>query len=142
MGKEAILNLIAYQEHEARQAGVDIQLNKKITTAKELNDPDFVIVAVGGTEREITIPGLEKMWTAEQAMTNLDRLGQNVVIIGGGLVGVGLAETLALKGRNVSIVEILDDILIGCELPNRRGQVPEDMRSGGMGLCSKPGYRV
>lgn len=122
-GKDGILSLVAHQEYQARHAGVNIQLNKKITAAGELNNPDFVVVAVGGTERKITIPGLDKMWTAEQAMVNLDRMGQNVVIIGGGLVGCELAEALALKGRNVSIVEMLDDILIGHELPNRRGEI-------------------
>lgn len=122
-GKDSILRLIDYQEIEARKAGVEIYLNKKITAVSKLNNPDLVILAVGGVARQVDIPGVKNMWSAEQAIENVDRLGRKVVIIGGGLVGVELAEALALKGRHVSIVEILDDILIGSELPNRRGTI-------------------
>jgi len=122
-GKDSILRLIEYQEIEARGAGVELRLNTKITAASELNNPDLVILAVGGRNRKVDIPGLKKMWSVEQAIENMNRLGQEAVIIGGGLVGIELAEALVLTGRHVSIIEILDDILIGYELPNKRGAI-------------------
>ncbi|MDR3598067.1 MAG: FAD-dependent oxidoreductase [Clostridium sp.] len=41
--------------------------------------------------------------------------GKNVVVAGGGSVGVETAEYLTLYGSNVAIVEMREDILIGCE---------------------------
>lgn len=122
-GKSSILKLIAYQEHEARQAGVRIHLGRKIESIDELDNPEIVILAAGAVERKISIPGLNKLWSAEQAIGNPNALGENIMIIGGGLVGVEIAEALAERGKKVSIVEMLDDIMVGHELPNKRGQI-------------------
>lgn len=43
------------------------------------------------------------------------RAGKNVVVMGGGSVGVETAEFLSWYRSNVTIVEMLDDILNGCE---------------------------
>lgn len=119
-GKEAMFRLAEYMEGEARAAGVDIVCGREITDASQLGAPDRVIVATGGAERRIKIEGLKDWVPAEKAIMDPDSLGQRVVVIGGGMVGAELAETLAERGREVSIVEILDDVLIGCEYPNRR----------------------
>lgn len=122
-GKSSILKLVTYQEHEARQVGVKIHLGKRIRGVDELDNPEIVILATGAKERKLNIPGLAKLWSAEDAIRNISAMGNRVVIIGGGLVGVEIAEVLAEKGRTVSVVEMMEDILMGHELPNKRGQI-------------------
>lgn len=122
-GKDVILRFVKFMENEAREAGVDIVCNKIVTDVSELGEQDLVIVATGGMERKIQINGLNNWVTAEDAMKNLNNLGEKVVIVGGGLVGSELAEALAEKGKEVSIVEMLDDVLIGYEFPNKRGAI-------------------
>lgn len=122
-GKEVILRLAAYMEEETRNAGVEIKCNQRIANASQLEKPDLVVLAVGAQAKEIRVEGLEKRMSADEAMHNLDKTGQRVVIVGGGLVGAELAEALAVKGRDVSIVEVMDDILKGYEFPNKRGEI-------------------
>jgi 2,4-dienoyl-CoA reductase-like NADH-dependent reductase (Old Yellow Enzyme family)/thioredoxin reductase len=122
-GKQVLLRLIPYLEGKAREAGVEIICGKEITEASQLDRPDLVIVATGAVEKTIAIPGLQKCLSAEAAMNDLDALGKRVVVIGGGMVGAELAEALASRGKEVSIVEMLDDILIGYEFPNKRGVI-------------------
>lgn len=122
-GKEGMLSLVAFLEHEARAAGVEIVHDREITDASQLGNPDLVVVATGGAERRIAIEGLNRWTSAEQAIKDPNALGQRVIIVGGGMVGAELAHTLAQLGKDVCIVEILEDVLIGCEFPNRRGAI-------------------
>jgi 2,4-dienoyl-CoA reductase-like NADH-dependent reductase (Old Yellow Enzyme family)/thioredoxin reductase len=122
-GKEEMLRLIKFLEDEAVAAGAEILHGREITDASQLGNPDLVIVATGGVERQVAIEGLNRWISAEDAIKNPNGLGRRVVIIGGGMVGAELAQTLAQLGKDVSIVEILGDVLIGCEFPNRRGAI-------------------
>ncbi len=122
-GKDVILRLIAFMENEAQAAGAEIICNKPITDASELGSPDLVILAAGAIEKEIKVEGLERFVSADEAMEDLNKIGQRVVIVGGGLVGTELAEALAIKGKEVSIIEAMDDILQGYEFPNKRAEI-------------------
>lgn len=72
--------------------------------------PDHVILAVGAEPLVIPIPGVERAVKAPEVFGNEDRLGQNVVIIGGGQVGAETGIYLAQKGKNVTILEMQDKI--------------------------------
>jgi 2,4-dienoyl-CoA reductase-like NADH-dependent reductase (Old Yellow Enzyme family)/thioredoxin reductase len=122
-GKQVIVRLVKFLEDEARQAGVEILCNHEIVNASQLDHPDMVILATGAVERKLEIAGLRKCASVEEATQNLDDLGQRVVIVGGGMVGAELAEALAVRGKDVSVVEMLDDVLIGYEFPNKRGVI-------------------
>jgi 2-enoate reductase len=122
-GKQVFVRLGKFLEGEARQAGVEILCNREITNAAQLDHPDMVILAAGAVERKLAIAGVRKCVSAEEATNHLDELGQRVVIVGGGMVGAEVAEALAVRGKDVSIVEMLDDVLIGFEFPNKRAVI-------------------
>nr|WP_300001708.1 NAD(P)/FAD-dependent oxidoreductase [Tissierella sp.] len=75
---------------------------------------DKVINATGGTPmRPGFIKGIDNsmVTTATDVLQNKSILGQNVVIIGAGLVGCETGIVLANKGRKVTIVEMADKAL-------------------------------
>jgi len=76
-----------------------------------------VIVATGATPLIPRIPGIDR----ENVVSSWDVLSgkvcpkNDVAIIGGGLTGCETAEYLVEKGRNVTIIEMLDQIATDME---------------------------
>ena len=71
--------------------------------------PDFVIVATGGEKIIPPIAGIDKPFVCD-AWQILDRRvapKENVVVIGGGLIGMEVADYLSEKGVKVTLVEML-----------------------------------
>lgn len=76
--------------------------------------PDAVIWAAGGkTIAPNRIQGINKTHVspAEYALKNLIYLGEKIVIIGGGLVGIETAVDLTKKGKQIVVIEMQDTIL-------------------------------
>ncbi|MEM2633434.1 MAG: FAD-dependent oxidoreductase [Nitrososphaerota archaeon] len=57
--------------------------------------------------------------TAWDVLLNTTKVGDNVVIIGGGMVGCETAEYLIKKGKKVKIIEMLPDIAVDVEFRSR-----------------------
>jgi 2,4-dienoyl-CoA reductase (NADPH2) len=95
---------------EVMRSGVDIRLQE--ATLKTLTDlqPGFVIIATGSKPIIPNIPGLENPITAGEALTENRELGNRVLVIGGGMVGMEVAEFLAQKGSPCVVIEILEDV--------------------------------
>jgi 2,4-dienoyl-CoA reductase (NADPH2) len=81
---------------------------------------DGVVVATGSVPVVPRISGLKEYYWAE--ILNEVNIPQNkkVVIIGGGLVGVEIANTLVDYGNSVTIIEMLDDIARDMEMVTRK----------------------
>jgi NADPH-dependent 2,4-dienoyl-CoA reductase/sulfur reductase-like enzyme len=73
-------------------------------------DPATVIVATGSRPLLPPIPGLEDPLTAEEVLTGKRTPGARVLVLGGGLVGIEMADHLAANGHEVVVVELLEDI--------------------------------
>lgn len=92
----------------AVKAGVEVKLNTVVT--KEVIEeikPDFVVNAIGSSYAPCTIPGAENAISAAAAMANPELLKGNVVVIGGGCVGMEVAMTAAdmmVEGKGVASV--------------------------------------
>ncbi len=100
--KQEINNLIAFLSHQTRKLGVSVQLSKEATPEDVVGErADEVIVATGGLPMIPEIPGLggKNVVTAVEALTGEEEAGEEVVIIGGGMVGCETAEFLAGKGK-------------------------------------------
>ncbi len=71
---------------------------------------DMVIVAAGAHPNVPPIPGLKDSGAivATESMIHPEKTGQNVVLIGGGEVGVEAGMNLAMKGKNVTVLEMTD----------------------------------
>ncbi len=90
--------------------------------------PDVVIAAVGSSPLRPPIPGLDRatVIAAPDVYDHLAKVGGNVVVIGGALVGCEVGLYLAELGKNVTIIEMAD--AIGEPEKNWRHTVPLVMR--------------
>jgi len=98
------------------------QINKlNIKVVKEEATPasikgggyDVIVVAVGGVPIKPDVPGIDKpiVISASDILNGKKEAKQKVVVVGGGLVGTEIALFLAEQGKDVSIVEMLDEIM-------------------------------
>jgi len=104
--------------------GVDIRLNTEATPeVVEAEEPDAVIVAVGSVPFRPGIPGIdgEKVLHALAAYDETEKVGEKVIMIGGGLAGCETGIHLARLGREVTIVEMTDKVAADCLNPHRIG---------------------
>lgn len=108
------VDMEAYRNYlicQVNKRNIDLRLNTEATPEllKTLG-LDAVIVAVGAVPFVPNIPGVDsdKVWTAIDAFGNEDKLGDNVVLIGGGMVGCETALHLSSKGKKVTLIEMLD----------------------------------
>ncbi|SET44016.1 2,4-dienoyl-CoA reductase [Enterococcus malodoratus] len=98
---------------QIQRAGVEVRLNTPVTETllKELN-PEVVINAVGAQPLQPRIPGIEKdhVYTYVDILQNKPQLAGKTVVIGGGLVGLEVAETIAETGGEVTVIEMTDAV--------------------------------
>lgn len=130
--KEDIRKLIEVLERRVKRAGVKVILNTEVTPdyVKEFG-PDALFVAIGSTELRPPIKGLDsdKVVMAIDAELHPDKLGQKVVIIGGGLVGAEGAVGFHHDGKECSIVEMKPVIAEEVNSFYRGGLMPEVEKS-------------
>ena len=90
---------------------ITVRLNTPVTPAQvEAEQFDAVVAALGAAPALPPIPGLEpgSFLFATEALEHTDRLGRNVVIIGGGEVGVETGMHAAQQGRKATVLEMRD----------------------------------
>ena len=106
--------LIKYYEYQMELLGVKVIFNKTVTAEniKEYN-PDEIIVATGSTPISLIFNGEKTPILAEDVLMSRVEAGENVVVVGGGLVGCETAVWLAQKGKNVTVLEMMPAILGG-----------------------------
>ena len=97
----------------AKDAGVEIRLNTEVTREyAEKEAPDALIIAVGSEPLVPPIPGLD--WANVTVVNNYylekDKVGDEVVVMGGGLAGCECAIHLAMEGKKVRLVEMRDEL--------------------------------
>ncbi len=102
-------NFLIYQMDKL---GIEVHLNTRMTPEALGEDFDVVVAAVGAQPVKPRIPGVEseKVMFAVQALTQSETTGQNVVVIGGGEVGVETGMFLAQQGKTVTVIEMRDEL--------------------------------
>ena len=115
--KGSLQKQIDYLKHELE----DIPVIKKEAAPKDLiGKYDGVILATGSNPIIPPIEGLEEYKCAEILYkTNIPK-NKNVLIIGGGLIGVEIANTLVDYGNKVIIIEMLNNIARDMEMVTRK----------------------
>ena len=108
--KEKDRDLIAWYRREIAKYPIEVKLNTAVNGVSSL-DADEVIVATGSTPNRIPVPGAEKGIEAIDFLLGKREVGENVVVIGGGLTGCEIAYELYLQGKKPVIVEMLDDLI-------------------------------
>jgi 2,4-dienoyl-CoA reductase-like NADH-dependent reductase (Old Yellow Enzyme family)/thioredoxin reductase len=108
--KGDIFPWINYLVSQVEKAGVEVKLNTDATAEIVIKgNPDAIVIAAGGIPAMPDIPGIDKsnVVTAQDVLSGKAKAGQNVVIIGGGMVGCETGHHLAEQGKTVVIIEIL-----------------------------------
>ena len=97
----------------AREAGVEIRLNTEVTREYvEKESPDALIIAVGSSPLVPPIPGLngDNVVVVNNYYLEKDKVGDEVVVMGGGLAGCECAIHLGMEGKKVHLVEMRDTL--------------------------------
>ncbi len=104
-----------YKREIKKHPNIKVEFNADIHCEKCLAKQgqfDEVVVATGAKARTLKISGSEKAMEACQFLsdTSVD-VGQNPIIVGGGLTGCEIAYELSLQGKKPSIVEMKNDLI-------------------------------
>lgn len=118
--KRDIRRLITYYQNQINEHAIKVVT--KEATAADLTGYDAVVVATGSKPLKIQVPGIDNpnVYFAEPLLAdsgNLPDLGQQVVVIGGGSVGIETAVWLSQQGITPTIVEMRPRVLLGESLP-------------------------
>ena len=108
--KEIYLDWIRFLAKQVKEAGVAIQTGTEVTEAMiDEGAPDAVILAIGGEKIIPPIEGadLPHVYDAWQILGESIQTGKNVLVIGGGLIGMETACFAAAKGSDVTLIEQL-----------------------------------
>ena len=111
--KEILRTIPEYYAGELKRLGVEMRLKIRATADSILREgPDCVIIAAGGAVLVPDIPGIEKaiVVNALDVLSEATETGERVLVAGGGAVGCEVANFLAERGKNVTIVEMLDTV--------------------------------
>ena len=111
--KEKDRELIAWYIREVGKLPIEVKLNTEVTDIESLG-ADEVIVATGSTPNVIPVKGVKEYGIeAVDFLLGNKTVGDNVVIVGGGLTGCEIAYELYLHGKKPTIVEMQDDLITG-----------------------------
>ena len=129
--KVEIQELNTWYQKQIHDLGVNVYLNEEMTgeKIKSLN-PDAVIFGIGSKAVMPPVPGIdsEKSVSCIDVLLGKRKLGKNVVVVGGGLVGCEIAYEAILQGKNVTIVEGLPEILSsGAPVPHQNKAFLKDL---------------
>jgi 2,4-dienoyl-CoA reductase-like NADH-dependent reductase (Old Yellow Enzyme family)/thioredoxin reductase len=112
--KDEMVEVLRYLRHRLAAGTVTVRLSHQATAAAVVaHEPDVVVVACGSVAACPPIPGLDgpQVFDAREIYVRRPSLGRQLVIIGGGDLGCETADWLAAPDREVTVVEILADVL-------------------------------
>ena len=112
--KEDVARFMHHLEVQTYKTGVNVQLLKDASPEEIIRgNYDKVIVATGSKDLVPPIPGIDgpNVFTSLNALEAKGKLGDEVVIIGGGAVGIEAALHFSESAKKVTVVEMLDDIM-------------------------------
>lgn len=118
--KSEINKLTNYYINQVKKSNIRVELNTFATPEIIKGEyPDVVIVAAGAEPLLPPIPGIEmdQVVTAVDVLREKVKTGRKIVIIGGGQLGLEIAEFLGERRKEVTIVEMTGDI--GKEMPSQ-----------------------
>jgi 2-enoate reductase len=111
--------LLDWYRTQIKKLDIDVKLNTEVKPEDvKSSKADVVIVATGSVPSMPNVPGIDRdnVATATDVLLEKKPVGQKVVLVGGGLVGCETAISLAMDGKDVTIVEMLPE-LMGAGMP-------------------------
>jgi len=111
--KEELKDAAIAMGEMAKREGVEIRFSTPVTpeVIAEIK-PEEVIIALGADPIKPNIPGsnLPHVTNSHDILAGNTTASGNVVVIGGGLVGLEVAEHLAEKADRITVVEMLEQV--------------------------------
>jgi len=114
-GKQVLNEFTRQLINETRKLPLEIRLGKVFDeTFLEKEKPDVLILATGAIPSPPPIEGIGScpVFSPGEALSSPDKLGERVLIIGGGGIGAETADFLAEKGKEVTLVEMREGIAL------------------------------
>lgn len=110
-----------WQENQLGQLGVTVKMNTPATT-ENIGKPDAVILATGAVPIKPLIPGADgpNVVQVNDLLEGKAFPGMKVAVIGGGQSGAETADYLGIIGRQVTLIEMSDDIATQVAMAPRR----------------------
>lgn len=135
-GKEKLNFIKEYYSNQLPKAGVKIELNREVDERLvQRVKPDVLIIATGAEPLIPDIPGISgnNVVLAWDVLRGKEKVpGSKVVIAGGGLVGCETGLFLAQKSKNVTIVEMLEELAMDMEPITRFDLLTEQLPKAGI----------
>ena len=158
--KEKDRDLIAWYNREImKYPSITVKLNTEVKDVASLG-ADEVVVATGSVANKIPVKGANEYGIqAVEYLLKEKEVGENVVVVGGGLTGCEIAYDLYLQGKKPVIVEMMDDLVVtpGVALANtsflrdffKTNKVPvylesktTEIRKDGVTIATKDGKTI
>ncbi|MFH1087193.1 MAG: FAD-dependent oxidoreductase, partial [Chloroflexota bacterium] len=114
--KRDVRDLVDWFATQTNKLGVEVVFGKE-ATAESVCDagPEVVVVATGAVPLVPDIAGIDRknVVTAIDLLLGRAEVGERVIVAGGGVTGCEVAVWLTQKGKKVTVIEMMGDLL--CE---------------------------
>ncbi len=130
--KEELEKLRQFLMNEVTRLGVTIRHKPIDRNAVKKLRPDEIIVAVGGIPKPLDVPGIQSgcVSSAWEVLSRKKKTGKKVAIIGGGRVGLETADFLLQEGREVTVLEMLNQVGQDLGPRTRKALLPKLIQQG------------
>lgn len=121
--KTEVNSFTDFLSRQVHKLGVQVRMNERLSRESLLAlQPEIVVLATGSVPVVPPIPGAQQpnVVVAEDVLLEKVRVGNRVVIIGGGGTGCETAEWLIERGHQVVIIEMMAHIGLNIEAISRR----------------------
>lgn len=111
--KQEMGDAARWMGERAQRQGVELHMKQPLTPdVVRSEEADALIVAVGARPVRPNISGLElpHVCDSHDVLSGRVRPGGDVVIVGGGMVGLEVAEAVAPHATSVTVIEMLDKV--------------------------------
>lgn len=126
--KQDLKRFTEYMIRMVERKAIHVMLNTEATPEfiKEIG-ADTVICAVGAEPIIPSIPGIDRAEVLKVTdLQNPDvKFGENIVVIGGGLLGCEEALYLATEGKAVTLIEMADDVAKDSDILHKKAMMLE-----------------
>ncbi|MDL2258956.1 FAD-dependent oxidoreductase [Eubacteriales bacterium OttesenSCG-928-K08] len=102
--------IVWYQRELSKYPSIEVKLNSPVSDLSSIN-ADEIVIATGAVANKLPVKGSERGIEAIDFLLGEKEVGENVVIIGGGLTGCEIAYELYLQGKKPTIVEMKNDLI-------------------------------
>lgn len=114
--RKAVYNeFLDYLERRAGTLGITLQMGKAFTeNMLDEEKPDAVIVATGARPQLPDWKGVKESQalSVDDVLSDGTEIGQKILVVGGGGSGAEIADFLSEMGKEVTLVEMLDNIAL------------------------------